>query len=181
MDRRAFLGISGLVISGGCMNGDGGTATEPGEDTVTSTEASATPTESSTTSESPEDTATTTDGSTTTMSETSAPPAEICAETVQLESLSQDAQEEFTTALEEGELDGQQDEFQFPEEVSNVEDEVGQETCIRYEGEWYYARYGELSSDGVYRLSIHPASEDAGTATPSETGTTNETTTGESE
>lgn len=182
MNRRAFLAVSGLAISGGCMNG-GGAQTESAGETITTEGTSETEPPTATLSESTGDTtkteasATTVEESATTASRPTEIPSErLCIDTIQFESLSQDAQEEFTTALEEGELNKQRDEFQLPKEVPDVNDEHGQETCIRYESGWYLARFGEISSDGnVYQLSIHSADgEDTETETPSGADTTGE-------
>jgi hypothetical protein len=86
--------------------------------------------------------AATTNGAQATISSPADLPEE-CTEVVRYGDLSAESQDEFETALDEDGLVREElDAFRIADEIPNVDDQVGQETCVRFEGAYYYALLG---------------------------------------
>ena len=116
---------------------------------------------------------------------------DTCGTAVTLENLSNASQEEFETALDEGELvrKGNDEEFAIDDEIPDVDDEIFNETCIRFEGSLHYARLGAIRDGEAFQLTIELVSDepmspmtttvdtDTDTTTTTADTTTTETTT----
>ena len=177
MNRRTYLaGATGAVaFLGGCI---GAPAAEPGGDPTNSPpDGEPTPHDTTTDSiRSPSETATThspTEGEpigSVTMTEdgpgtTTALPQE-CRNVARLPELSPASREEFRLALNgEGLTRTESDDFRIAEELSNVDDEIGFETCVLFNGKHYYPVFGPIdgSSDQKWKLTYMPAESESAT------------------
>lgn len=54
------------------------------------------------------------------------------------------------------------DDFRIRDELPNVDDEVGGETCVRFQGEHHYPTFGEVGGpDGDWNLEYEVAGSDS--------------------
>ena len=58
----------------------------------------------------------------------------------------------------EGLTRNNRDDFQIRDELSNVDDEIGVESCVLFEGEYYYPLFGPIGGpDGEWELEYELA------------------------
>lgn len=146
MRRRAFLtgAIGALASFAGCITDSAGGANQT---TNGQTEATDSPSSTATeATDSPSPTAT--EAPPTETSSTSPQAPAVCADGIRFESLSSSSQEEFETALTEDGLTRSTLNFSIVNETRNddgldtINDEVGSEMCILYEGTYYFGTVG---------------------------------------
>ena len=86
-----------------------------------------------------------------------------CAKAVHFSELSSPSQEEFRMSLsKEGLRRNNRDDFQIRDELSNVDDEIGVESCVLFEGEYYYPLFGPIGGpDGEWKLTYELAEKES--------------------
>ena len=86
-----------------------------------------------------------------------------CAKAVHFSELSSPSQEEFRMSLDkEGLRRNNWDDFQIRDELSNVDDEIGVESCVLFEGEYYYPAFGPIGGpDGEWELEYELAEKES--------------------